>query len=173
MGTDEEQPSESQPAQERATVDSTGKRMLLWILLALTLVLAVGLTLGLVLRNKGNSQDSSASDQGNVPSIDNPANNTTSANLAPWPHEESDIPKELNLRVGKLENGLRYMILSHPWPEGQVSFRLHIDAGSLMEDDDQLGYVVVIEVCRLLLEAGSDSLILTTDGMSSLFVCQF
>jgi hypothetical protein len=151
MGTDEEQPSESQPAQERATVDSMGKRMLLWVLPALTLVLAVGLTLGLVLRNKGNSQDSSASEQGSVPSIGNPANDTTSATLAPWPHEESDIPKDPNLRVGKLENGLRYMILPHPWPEDQVSFRLHIDAGSMMEDDDQLGYVVIVEVCLVIL----------------------
>jgi hypothetical protein len=148
MGADEEQPSVSQPVQEQASFKPTGKKKLLWILLVSTLIVAVGLTLGFVFLSKGNtSQDSSTVEQDSVPSNndtsqeeDDPVNDNTPAPSVLWPHEESDIPKDPNLLVGILENGLRYMILPHPWPEGQVSFRLHIDAGSLMEDDDQLGY---------------------------------
>ena len=159
MGTDEEQPAATEPEQqEQAEVKTTGKRKIFLIVLTLILILAVGLTLGLVLRDKdGNKQDSSALEQGggdsstdssdsgsgnNDPAEDEePVNDVTPAPSATWPHQESDIAKDPDLRVGQLENGLRYMILPHPWPEGKVSFRLHIDAGSLMEDDDQLGYV--------------------------------
>jgi hypothetical protein len=154
MGMDEERPSGSQPAQEQARVNRKGKRKILWTFLALTLVLAVGLTLGLVLRNRGSSSEESpvVEQESLYPiNVDDTIPSPASSPSAPWPHEESDIPKDPNLRAGRLENGLRYMILRNPWPESQVSLRLHIDAGSLMEDDDQLG--CVCKVFRLLLQA--------------------
>lgn len=177
MGTHEEQPSVSQQPQEQARANTTDKRKKLWILIVLSLALAVGLTLGLVLRNKVNkSQDSPASEQESIPSInpsmhdDDKGTATTPAPAPsrPWPYEESDIPQDPNLRLGRLANGLRYMILPHPWPEGQVSFRLHMDAGSLMEDDDQLGYGRCWSYDSTA-AAGCDSLI---SDCLALFFCQ-
>ncbi len=56
-----------------------------------------------------------------------------------WAHENSDIPVDANVRFGTLANGMRYAILKNATPPGQASLRLRIDAGSLMESEDQLG----------------------------------
>jgi zinc protease len=57
----------------------------------------------------------------------------------PWAHASSDIPADSAVRFGTLENGMRYAILRNATPPGQASLRLRIDAGSLMENEDQLG----------------------------------
>lgn len=63
----------------------------------------------------------------------------------PWAHELSDIPADPRARFGRLENGMRYIILPNPEPPGRVSVRLHIEAGSLMEDEDQRGLAHFLE----------------------------
>ena len=60
---------------------------------------------------------------------------------APWPHEDSDIPLDSKVRFGSLDNGLRYMIMPHSNPPGTISLFMNIDAGSLMEAEDQRGLV--------------------------------
>ena len=65
----------------------------------------------------------------------------TTPHVAPWPHEQSDIPLDPSIRVGSLDNGMRYMIMSHGEPPGKLALRLHVDAGSFMEEDDQQGLV--------------------------------
>ncbi|MAL88539.1 MULTISPECIES: M16 family metallopeptidase [unclassified Brevundimonas] len=63
----------------------------------------------------------------------------------PWAHEISDIPADSAVRFGQLPNGLRYAIVRNTTPPGQASLRVRIDAGSLMENDDQLGLAHFIE----------------------------
>jgi zinc protease len=62
-----------------------------------------------------------------------------------WPHQQSDIPADPKAVFGKLANGMRYLIYPNAEPPGRVSLRLHIAAGSLMENDDQLGLAHFLE----------------------------
>ena len=55
------------------------------------------------------------------------------------------MPIETAWRFGTLSNGLRYAIRRNGVPPGQVSVRLRIDAGSLMERDDEQGYAHYME----------------------------
>ena len=63
----------------------------------------------------------------------------------PWPQATSDIPADENVRFGVLQNGMQYAIMRNATPPGQASFRLRIDAGSLMENEDQLGLAHFME----------------------------
>ena len=63
----------------------------------------------------------------------------------PWAHSTSDIPADANVRFGVLANGMQYAILRNATPAGQASFRLRIDAGSLMETEAQLGLAHFME----------------------------
>lgn len=49
------------------------------------------------------------------------------------------VPVDKKVRIGKLDNGLTYYIRSNKKPEGRIQFRLAVNAGSVMEDDDQQG----------------------------------
>ena len=64
---------------------------------------------------------------------------------APWAQGASDIPADPAVRYGLLPNGMRYALLHNATPPGQASFRLRIDAGSLMERDDQKGLAHFME----------------------------
>lgn len=57
----------------------------------------------------------------------------------PWAQAASDVPVDTSVRFGVLPNGMQYAIMRNATPPGQASFRLRIDAGSLMENEDQLG----------------------------------
>ena len=63
----------------------------------------------------------------------------------PWAHAASDIPVDADVRFGVLANGMQYAILRNATPPGQASFRLRIDAGSLMENDNQRGLAHFME----------------------------
>lgn len=63
----------------------------------------------------------------------------------PWAQAASDIPADSNVRFGVLSNGMQYAILRNATPPGQASFRLRIDAGSLMENENQLGLAHFME----------------------------
>jgi len=63
----------------------------------------------------------------------------------PWPQRTSDVPADGAIRFGMLPNGMRYAIMHNATPPGQASLRLRIDAGSLMERDDQLGLAHFME----------------------------
>ncbi len=49
------------------------------------------------------------------------------------------VPMDKKVCYGKLENGLTYYIRSNKKPEGRVQFRIVVNAGSVMEDEDQRG----------------------------------
>ena len=63
----------------------------------------------------------------------------------PWIYEGSDVPRDKEWLFGKLENGLRYGVRENGVPPGQVSIRVRIDAGSLHEEDSELGYAHLLE----------------------------
>ncbi len=63
----------------------------------------------------------------------------------PWLYENSDIPVDASWTFGELENGLRYAVKRNGVPPDQVSIRIRVDAGSLHEMDDELGYAHLIE----------------------------
>ncbi|WP_439243553.1 M16 family metallopeptidase [Lonepinella sp. BR2474] len=55
------------------------------------------------------------------------------------------LPFEPMALQGKLDNGLRYLILPSDDPKGRVYMRLVINAGSMNEDDDQKGIAHLVE----------------------------
>lgn len=55
------------------------------------------------------------------------------------------IPNDPNVRIGKLENGLTYYIRKNNKPENKVELRLAINAGSILERDDQQGLAHFLE----------------------------
>ncbi len=66
-------------------------------------------------------------------------------NAAAWPHEGSDIPPDSKAVFGRLDNGVRYLVLPNDEPPGRASLRLYMDVGSLMEEDDQQGMAHFLE----------------------------
>jgi zinc protease len=62
-----------------------------------------------------------------------------------WFYRNSDIPPDPAWTFGTLPNGLRYAVRRNAVPEGQVSVRLRIDAGSLHEEDQEKGWAHFVE----------------------------
>ncbi|WP_333695320.1 M16 family metallopeptidase [Flavobacterium sp.] len=58
---------------------------------------------------------------------------------------DSPIPKDPSVKVGKLKNGLTYYIRKNAKPENKVDLRLVINAGSILENDDQQGLAHFME----------------------------
>ena len=63
----------------------------------------------------------------------------------PWGHELSDIPADPDALWGHLRNGFRYVIVPNTEPPSRLSMRLHVAAGSLMENEDQRGLAHFLE----------------------------
>ncbi len=55
------------------------------------------------------------------------------------------IPMDPNIRTGKLPNGLIYYIRKNNKPENRVELRLALNAGSILESDDQQGLAHLLE----------------------------
>lgn len=58
---------------------------------------------------------------------------------------DAKIPTDPSVKIGKLSNGLTYYVKNNPKPENKVELRLAIKAGSILEDDDQLGLAHFME----------------------------
>jgi zinc protease len=52
---------------------------------------------------------------------------------------EDKLPIDPNVKVGKFANGLTYYIRKNSRPKNKVELRLVVNAGSILEDDDQQG----------------------------------
>ena len=63
----------------------------------------------------------------------------------PWAHAASDVPADPAVRFGLMPNGMRYAVMHNATPPGQAALRLYIDAGSLMENDNQRGLAHFME----------------------------
>ncbi len=57
----------------------------------------------------------------------------------------SKVPVDPSIKTGQLENGLRYYIKKNTKPENRVEMRLALNAGSMMENDNQLGLAHFVE----------------------------
>ncbi|PTX61947.1 zinc protease [Kordia periserrulae] len=55
------------------------------------------------------------------------------------------IPTDPNVKIGTLSNGLTYYIQNNGKPENKVELRLVLNAGSILEDEDQLGLAHFME----------------------------
>jgi zinc protease len=55
------------------------------------------------------------------------------------------IPVMQNLRQGKLENGLSYYIYENRKPEGRATLTLAVNAGAILEEDDENGLAHFVE----------------------------
>lgn len=55
------------------------------------------------------------------------------------------LPQDPAVITGELENGIKYYIRQNSKPENRVEFRLALNAGSILEDDDQQGLAHFIE----------------------------
>ncbi len=60
-------------------------------------------------------------------------------------YKKNDLIPDSTVTWGKLENGFRYAIMPNIEPPDRVSLRLLVNAGSLMENDDQLGLAHFLE----------------------------
>ncbi len=56
-----------------------------------------------------------------------------------------NLPTDQRAKIGKLENGLTYYIRNNGKPEDKLELRLAINAGSILENDDQQGLAHFVE----------------------------
>ncbi|WP_420315989.1 M16 family metallopeptidase [Ekhidna sp.] len=57
----------------------------------------------------------------------------------------SPIPSDPSVRIGRLDNGLTYYLKKNNKPEDKVEFRLVVNAGSILESEDQQGLAHFVE----------------------------
>ncbi|MEM8965267.1 MAG: insulinase family protein [Bacteroidota bacterium] len=57
----------------------------------------------------------------------------------------NEIPTTNKVKIGKLDNGLTYYIRQNSRPENRVELRLAVNAGSILENEDQLGLAHFLE----------------------------
>ncbi len=67
------------------------------------------------------------------------------AATAPVPAAEAPLPIDPATRVGTFANGLRYYVRAHKEPQRRASLRLVVNAGSVLETDQELGYAHFVE----------------------------
>lgn len=66
-------------------------------------------------------------------------------NIATAQNDGDLIPVDKNVKMGKLPNGLTYYIRRNVKPEGKVELKLAVNAGSVLERDDQQGVAHFLE----------------------------
>jgi zinc protease len=67
------------------------------------------------------------------------------ADTAPPAPVDPPTPLDARITTGKLANGLTYYILPHKKPEQRAALWLAVNAGSVLEDDDQRGLAHFVE----------------------------
>ena len=55
------------------------------------------------------------------------------------------VPSDPLITIGTLANGLRYYVRANAQPRGRAELRLVVNAGSVLEDDDQRGLAHFVE----------------------------
>ena len=58
---------------------------------------------------------------------------------------EQPMPVDPNVKIGRLSNGLTYYIRKNTLPEKRAEMRLVVNAGSVLEDEDQQGLAHFME----------------------------
>jgi len=67
------------------------------------------------------------------------------AQVRKWEHERSDLPVDDRLHFGSFDNGLRWVWAKNTEPKFRSYLRLHVDAGSLAEEDSERGMAHFLE----------------------------
>ena len=62
-----------------------------------------------------------------------------------WPHQSSDLIPDPNIQFGRLPNGLRFILMENQTPKDRVSMHLYIQAGSLLETEQEQGAAHFLE----------------------------
>jgi len=62
-----------------------------------------------------------------------------------WPHEKSDLSPDPAIGYGRLQNGLRYVLMENHEPKNRVSMHLDILAGSMNESENEQGVAHFLE----------------------------
>ena len=133
LSTSKDDHDPSLNASPKTTNDASKKKTTIAMLAIIACVGAiVGLSVGLT--RASDSQAPSSTDT-----------STTSTTVL-WPHESSDIEADPRVTYGVLDNGLRYAILPNSEPPNKIMLRMHVDAGSYQEEDDQRGLAHFLEV---------------------------
>jgi len=68
-----------------------------------------------------------------------------SGGSAQVPEPTDPIPPDPAVMTGTLENGFTYFVRENDQPENRAELRLVVNAGSILEDDDQLGLAHFVE----------------------------
>jgi zinc protease len=61
------------------------------------------------------------------------------------PRGSDPLPVDPGVRVGELENGLRYYVRENREPRARAELRLVVNAGSILEEEDQRGLAHLVE----------------------------
>ncbi|MFH0940193.1 MAG: insulinase family protein, partial [Planctomycetota bacterium] len=61
------------------------------------------------------------------------------------PDLKAPLPVDPNIKMGALPNGMNYWIRAHKTPPGKINAWLHVNSGSLNEDDNQRGLAHFLE----------------------------
>ena len=130
-GPDLEQASPDDTAEP--TAPSPKKNRKRTAAIAASILVCVGILVGVLAATPWKSDDQPQ-----------PQQQQPAAGAAPWPHSNSDLAPDAGVAYGTLDNGLRYMVMRNSEPPNQVMLRMHVDAGSYHEDDDQQGLAVSI-----------------------------
>ncbi|MEE9373160.1 MAG: insulinase family protein [Saprospiraceae bacterium] len=74
----------------------------------------------------------------------------TTSEIKPMPPKAMEegnmpIPRDSRVVTGQLENGMNYYIQKNQKPENRAELRLALNAGSILEDEDQLGLAHFVE----------------------------
>ncbi len=62
-----------------------------------------------------------------------------------WPQDTADLQPDPGVLWGRLDNGMRYVLLPNATPKDRVSLRMLIAAGSMMEREDERGLAHFLE----------------------------
>lgn len=73
------------------------------------------------------------------------ANASTRADDTSWAFESSDVPMDAGFRVGRLANGMRYVLRRNGTPAGTVVVRMDMNVGSLDEAPGERGFAHFLE----------------------------
>jgi zinc protease len=59
--------------------------------------------------------------------------------------QQEKLPFDSKIKTGQLANGLKYYIIQNKKPEKKIELRMVVNAGSILEDKDQLGLAHLME----------------------------
>ena len=99
--------------------------------------------------NKSNSTELAEEETDNSNDLSGLSNLSSAATTTDADENESGmmavLPFTPDVRTGVLDNGMRYYIRKNAKPENRIELRLAVNAGSMQEDDDQLGLAHFVE----------------------------